>query len=266
MNRRFSTLAVATTAALGLAVPTAMTATAAPATAAPVAQTAQTAHAAVLAPTVTTAAPGKIKVKKAAKGIQPGIGKQKITAFVKGSGKVKFTLKGEGIKKNKKIRANKGKAVYKVPPSGTGSYKVTATYNDRKGGTKFKVFNSNLTVNSTTFTVSASAAATTYATLSGSVFFKDAPATDGFVDFYQDGNIKGGQDSPSFLGFDSIAADGTFDTGTGFLSQITKDSGLAGGNLPAFAPGTYTFQAYYTDDAEFKDYISSNLITVVVVP
>ncbi|MCY7396356.1 MAG: hypothetical protein LH468_09445 [Nocardioides sp.] len=257
--RRFAMLATTVVSAVALAVPTVgvTTSSAAPGSAPQVSGSAFQA----------VAAAGKLKVTKAFKGVQPGIAKQRITAFVNGGGKVKFTLKGTGITKNKKVRAKKGKAVYKVPALGTGTYKVTATYNGRKGGTKFKVFNSNLAVNSTTFTFSKSATDTrTYASLSGSVFFKDAPATSGFVDFYQNGNIKGGSDSPFFLGFTSIRADGTFDASTNFGSQITKGSGLAGSNLAAFEPGTYTFQAYYTADAGFDDYISSNFITVVVTP
>lgn len=208
-----------------------------------------------------------IKLKRAAKGVQPGIGKQKITATVVGSGKVKFTLKGEGFKKNKKVTVKKGKAVYKVPPLGTGKYKVTAKFGSSTKKTKFKVWNSALSVNSTTFTFSASASSCSgYAPLSGTVLFKDKPASGGYVDFYQDGKAKGGSESPHFLGFTSIEPGGTFNASYYFGCQITKGSGLAGGNLPAFGPGTYTFQAYYTDDAAYEDYISSNFITVVVTP
>jgi len=207
-----------------------------------------------------------IKLKRSAKGIQPGIGKEKITAIVNGGGKVKFTIKGTNFKKNKTIKVKNGKAVYKVPPLGTGKYKVTGKYNGKKAKTKFEVYNSNLQVNSTTFTFSASASETTYLPLNGTVLFKNKPATSGYVDIYLDGKYKGGSESPSFLGFTSIKADGTFDASTGFGSQITKDYGLAGGNLAAFGPGTYQFQAYYTDGPEYSDYISSNFITVVVTP
>ena len=207
-----------------------------------------------------------IKLKRSAKGVQPGIGKEKITAIVNGGGKVKFTIKGTNYKKNKNIKVKNGKAVYKVPPLGTGKYKVTGTYNGKKAKTKFEVYNSNLMVNSTTFTFSASANEQTYLPLSGSVLFKNKPATGGYVDIYLDGKYKGGSESPNFLGFTDIKADGTFDASYGFGSQITKDYGLAGGNLAAFPPGTYQFQAYYTDGPEYSDYISSNFITVVVTP
>ena len=98
-----------------------------------------------------------IKLKRSAKGVQPGIGKQKITAIVNGGGKVKFTLKGTGFKKNKNVKVKNGKAVYKVPPLGTGTYKVTGSFQGKKAKTKFEVYNSALSVNSTTFTFSASA-------------------------------------------------------------------------------------------------------------
>ena len=89
---------------------------------------------------------------------------------------------------------------------------------------------------------------------------------DGYVDIYLDGKFKGGSESPNFLGFTSIEPGGTFNASYYFGEQITKGSGLAGGNLPAFGPGTYQFQAYYTDGPEYSDYISSNFITVVVTP
>ena len=218
--------------------------------------------------TSATAAKKKptIKLKRSAKGIQPGIGKEKITAIVNGGGKVKFTIKGTNYKKNKNVKVKNGKAVYKVPPLGTGKYKVTGTYLGKKAKTKFEVYNSALSVNATAFTFSLSADYRTYAPLSGSVLFKNKPAAGGYVDIYQDGKFKGGSDSPSFLGFVSIADGGTFDASYNFGYQITKGSGLAGGNLPAFAPGTYQFQAYYTDGPEYSDYISSNFITVTVVP
>jgi hypothetical protein len=179
---------------------------------------------------------------------------------------VKFILKGEGFKKKKSVKVKKHKAVFKVPPLGTGTYKVTGSYKGRKDKTKFKVYNSNLQVNSTTFTFSASGDYTKYAPLFGSVLFKDKPASGGYVDIYLDGKYKGGSESPYFLGFTPIQDGGTFNAGYYFGSQITKGFGLAGGNLPALGPGTYQFQAYYTDGPEYSDYISSNFITVVVTP
>jgi hypothetical protein len=257
--RRLAILGVASVTTLALATP----ALAVAATAASDGTRTRSSH-------VTSAVVAKkkpqIKLKRSAKGVQPGIGKEKITAIVNGGGKVKFTIKGTNYKKNKNVKVKNGKAVYKVPPLGTGKYKVTGSYNGKKAKTKFEVYNSNLSVSSTTYTFSASANEQTYAPLSGSVLFKNKPATDGYVDIYLDGKYKGGSESPNFLGFTPVKADGSFDASYGFGAQITKDFGLAGGNLAAFPPGTYQFQAYYTDGPEYSDYISSNFITVVVTP
>jgi hypothetical protein len=259
--RRLAILGVASITTLALATP----ALAGVATAAPSGTSSSTSQ--VVSSTVAKK-PAKptIKLKRSAKGVQPGIGKEKITATVNGAGKVKFTIKGTGFKKNKNVKVKNGKAVYKVPPLGTGKYKVTGTYLGKKAKTKFEVYNSALSVNSTTFTFSASADPRTYAQFSGSVLFKNKPADSGYVDIYLDGKFKGGSESPQFLGFTSIVPGGTFNASYYFGAQITKGSGLAGGNLPAFGPGTYQFQAYYTDGPEYSDYISSNFITVVVTP
>jgi hypothetical protein len=257
--RRLAILGVASVTALALATPAlAVAATAAH-------DGSSTRSAQVASATVAKKKP-TIKLKRSAKGIQPGIGKEKITATVNGAGKVKFTLKGTGFKKNKNVKVKKGKATFKVPPLGTGIYKVTGTYNGKKAKTKFEVYNSNLAVSSTTFTFSASGDYRTYAPLSGSVLFKNKAASGGYVDIYLDGKFKGGSESPNFLGFTDIEPGGAFNASYYFGEQITKGSGLAGGNLPAFGPGTYQFQAYYTDGPEYSDYISSNFITVVVTP
>jgi len=192
-----------------------------------------------------------IKLKRSAKGVQPGIGKEKITAIVNGGGKVKFTLKGTGLKTHKSVKVKKGKAVFNVPPLGTGAYKVTGSYAGRKAKTKFEVYDSALTVTATTFTVSK--AAIHNAELTGSVKYKGKVATQGYVDLYKDGNIKGGAESPDFLGFTSLQSNGTFDYYS-FGDEIAYK----------YPVGTYNFQAYYTDDPAFADYISSNFITVVV--
>ena len=259
--RRLAILGVASVTTLALATP----ALAGVATAAPSGTSASTSQ---VASSTVAKKPAKptIKLKRSAKGVQPGIGKEKITATVNGAGKVKFTIKGTNYKKNKNIKVKNGKAVYKVPPLGTGKYKVTGTYNGKKAKTKFEVYNSALSINATAFTFSLSADYRTYAPLSGSVLFKNKPAAGGYVDIYQDGKFKGGSESPSFLGFTSIADGGTFNASYYFGEQITKGTGLAGGNLPAFGPGTYQFQAYYTDGPEYSDYLSSNFITVVVTP
>ncbi len=196
-----------------------------------------------------------IKLKRSAKGVQPGIGDQKITAIVNGGGKVKFTIKGAGLKLNKKVKVKKGKAVYQVPPLGTGKYKVTGGYQGRKAKTKFEVYDSALTVNATAFTVSASDPYDTNVPLTGAVKFKGKAATEGYVDLYKDGNHKGGADSPNLLGFGSVQSNGTF-VYQYFAANVAAKYGV----------GTWNFQAYYTDGPEFADYISSNFITVVVTP
>ena len=196
-----------------------------------------------------------IKLKRAEKGVQPGIGKQKITAVVNGGGKVKFVLEGEGVELKKKVKVKKNKAVYKVPPLGTGTYKVKGTYSGKKAKIKFEVYDSALTVNSTTFTVSASDPYDTNVPLTGAVKFKGKPATQGYVDLYKDGNIKGGSSSPNLLGFGTVQPDGTF-VYQYFSTRVAEKYGV----------GTWSFQAYYTDGPEFSDYISSNFIVVNVVP
>jgi hypothetical protein len=197
----------------------------------------------------------QITLKRSAKGVQPGIGKMKITAKVNGGGKVKFTLKGDAIKKNKKVKVKKGKAVYKVPPLGTGKYKVIGKYQGKKAKTKFEVYDSALTVNSTTFTVSASDPYDTNVPLTGAVKFKGKPATEGYVDLYKDGKYKGGSSSPHLLGFGTVRPDGTF-TYQYFATAVAQKYGV----------GTWNFQAYYTDSPSYADYISSNFIVVTVVP
>jgi hypothetical protein len=196
-----------------------------------------------------------IKLKRAAKGVQPGIGKQKITAIVNGGGKVKFTLSGEGIKKNKKVKVKKGKAVFKVPPLGTGTYKVKGTYNGKKDKIKFEVYDSALTLNSTSFTVSASDPYTGNVPLTGTVRFKGKPASEGYVDLYKDGKHNGGASSPHLLGFGTVQPDGSF-TYQYFGPAVANKYGV----------GTWSFQAYYTDSPSYADYVSSNFIVVTVVP
>lgn len=246
--RRFATLAIATVSAVALAVPTvaSSSAIADPGSAA-----------AVSAPTVfkAQAKAGTIRVKRSAKGVQPGFAKEKVTAFVRGGGKVKFTLKGTGITKHKKIKAKKGKAVYKVPALGTGDYKVKASYRGKKGKTKFRVYASAVTLSATSFTFSDSSFSS-YPVLNGSVFFKDKPASGGYFDVYLNGNRSGGSGSPDYLRFAGVDAAGNFDFGTGFASSISAKYG----------PGTYTFQGFYTETASFADYIASQFITVVVTP
>jgi hypothetical protein len=96
------------------------------------------------------------------------------------------------------------------------------------------------------------------------VKFKGKKATKGFVDFYKDGKNKGGNNNPNFLGFVSVKSDpaGTFDDGEfGAFCRRVVDGGS---KTPPFGPGTYRFQAFYTDTASFADYVSSNFLTVTV--
>lgn len=260
--RRFASLGVAAVTTLALATPAALVATAGSASAAP---------GVVAAAEKSVAAKPKarkLKIKKSAAGVQPGIAKLTLTVKgLKGKGKVKFTITGDnGVSLKEKAKVKKRKAQLLVPALGTGQYKVKAKFGKQKGKTKFEVYDSALTVSTTTLTCSISnnAASTP---LSGSVKYKGGPAQTGYVDFYQNGNLEGGSSSPFFLGFASFspAGSGQFNTLTNFCRAVTSGTGLAGGNTPNFGVGQYTFQAYYTADAGYDDYISSNFLTVNVV-
>ena len=233
-----------------------------PALTSPAAATPGTADTAVVAAKVKA---GKFKIKKSADGVQPGISKLVLTSKgLKGSGKVKYTITGDnGAVVKGKAKVKKGKAKYVVPALGTGHYKVAAKFNGRKGKTKFEVYDSNLTLNTTTVVCDRSGSQ--YSTrVSGSVKYKGAPATSGYVDVYQNGNAAGGSSSPYLLGFASVnSATGTFDFVTGFCSRVIY--GGTGSALRSGLPnGQYQFQAYYTKDAGYDDYFSSNFITVTV--
>ena len=169
---------------------------------------------------------------------------------------MKFKVTGDtGVKLKAKVKAKKGKAVYNVPALVTGKYKVKASYGKKKAKTKFEVYDSALTLNQTTFTVSASDPYDTNTPLTGAVKFKGKPATTGYVDLYLNGDHAGGASSPNLLGFGDVQPDGTF-IYQYFSSRVAQKYGV----------GTWNFQAYYTDGPEFSDYISSNFIQVTVVP
>lgn len=248
--------AVGVVAALALAVPT--SAVTLSATAAPGASQSEQAPA---AKKVAKKKANKVKVglKRSAAYShvgQPGV---KVTATVtkgkkKLKGKVTFLVDGTAAATSK-IR--KGKAGYRLatttPP---GLYKVTAKYKGKKKSVKVRVYSSALSVSATSFTISASASPSTFPALTGTVQFKDAPATKGYVDIYQNGNVKGGSDSPDYCCMDGIDAGGAFTfSGYSFLAKVK-----------AKGPGTYSYQAFYTDDAGFDDYIYSTPITVTVTP
>jgi hypothetical protein len=183
----------------------------------------------------------------------------KLTAIVRNgkraaAGKVTFSVNGSKAAKKK---LKKGTATFRLPSTNApGSYKVTAKYKGLKKNTKIRVYNSALQVSSTTFTISKATPSYELPELTGSVVFKDTPANKGYVDIYQDGRNKGGNDSPYYCCMSSVADNGTFDFNTYFLSEVQE----------AKQPGTYTYQAFYTDDAGFDDYIYSTPITVVVTP
>jgi len=260
--RRFASLSIAAVTTLALATP-ALVSTATSASAAP-----GTTVSAVEKSVAAKPKARKLKIKKSAAGVQPGIAKLTLTVKgLKGKGKVKFTITGDnGVSVKEKAKVKKRKAELLVPALGTGQYKVKAKFGKQKGKTKFEVYDSALTVSTTTLTCSISnnAASTP---LSGSVKYKGGPAQTGYVDFYQNGNIEGGSSSPYLLGFESFSpvGSGQFNSGTDFCRAVTSGTGLAGGNTPNFGVGQYTFQAYYTADAGYEDYISSNFLTVNVV-
>lgn len=212
------------------------------------------------APTVQTAAsPSEraskgIKLVKAKAGTHFGLAGNKITAKVRGKGKVKFYLGGELVKKAK---IKKGKAKYSMPAELTpGTYKVKAKYKKKKGSIKTVVWDSALNVNMAAFTISASTPSYELPELVGTVRFKGQTATQGWVDMYLNGNVKGGSDSPDYCCMSSVASDGAFSfSGSSFLADAQ-----------ARGAGTWTYQAFYTDDAAFADYIYSQPITVTVTP
>jgi hypothetical protein len=216
------------------------------------------------------AAVAKYAAKKKAKKVKVGLKRSaayshvgqtgvKVTATVtkgkkKLKGKVTFLLNGTAAGTSK---LRKGKAGYRLPDtSAPGLYKVTAKYKGKKKSVNVRVYSSALSVSATSFTISAATPSYDLPSLTGTVQFKDAPATKGYVDIYQNGNVKGGSSSPDYCCMDGVDAGGAFSfSGYSFL-----------GKVQAKGPGTYSYQAFYTDDAGFDDYIYSTPITVTVTP
>jgi len=237
------------------------TATVALAAVAPAAvvSTAATANA-TSAPTVSAdaserSAPAKLRLSKAKPGTHWGLAGNTITAKVKGKGKVKFYLGGEMVKKAK---LKKGKAKYTMPADLTpGTYKVKAKFQKLKASIKTVVWDSALNVNAATFTISA--ATPVYdlpsPSLTGTVKFKGQVANKGYVDIYLNGNVKGGSSSPDYCCMSAVLTDGSFSFSYNFLADA-QERGV----------GTWTYRAFYTDDAAFADYIYSQPITVTVTP
>lgn len=187
---------------------------------------------------------------------QPGV---KVVAIAtkgkrKLSGKVAFLVNG---KVARKVKLRKGKAAFRLS-SGTapGLYTVTAKYKNKKKSTKVRVYSSAISVSATAFTISAATPSYDLPVLTGTVQFKNAPATKGYVDIYQDGKVKGGSSSPSYCCMAKVEAGGAFSFSSySFLGRVQQKG-----------PGTYSYQAFYTDDAGFDDYIYSTPITVTVTP
>lgn len=227
------------------------------ATAAPVA-TGQTTATSERQLTTLAARKGKsgIKVKTSKDGYHAGgTTPFTATATVKGVKKGKVSFSVGSVKAKAKIK--KGKATWSIPLTlAPGAYKVTAKFGKRKDNAAFSVWSSKLIITQPSITISK--AAWDHPDFTGTVEWKGAPATTGYVDFYQDGNAAGGSSSPFLAGFGSIAAGGAFTMyGSSFESYFTKK------NLPF---GSYTFQAYYTADAGYDDYIYSTPVTVVWAP
>jgi hypothetical protein len=255
MNR-ISRTATAVVAALALSVPTAAITSAvqaAPGSATRADQPGQHAQPA--------AGKRKVKVKlKRSKAYshygQPGV---KLTASVtrggkKAKGKVTFLLNGAAVRTAK---LKKGKASYRMASTNApGAYTVTAKYKGKKKSTSVRVYDSALALSATEFTISKSTPQYDMPDgPSGTVRYKDNPATTGYVDIYENGNVKGGSSSPDYCCMASVNADGTF-TFSLFLYNVWG----------AKQPGDYTYQAFYTDGPEFADYIYSTPIIVHVVP
>jgi hypothetical protein len=261
--------AVAAVAALALSVPTAAI-TASTANAAPgVSQADQ--HSQVVAKKAKKKL--KVKLQKSKAYSHYGQDGVKVTAVVskgkkKAKGKVTFSVSGPVASSSTK-KLKKGKASFQMASTDApGQYKVTAKYKGKKKSTSIRVYNSAIALSSTALTYSKAAIDAPYpnsfdtlgVALSGTVNFKDAPATTGWVDIYLNGDNKGGASSPNFAGMAQVAADGTFAfKHYQFINDMEDDR--------AAVPGTtFTYYAFYTDDAGFDDYIYSAPITVTYNP
>ncbi|PVG82301.1 hypothetical protein DDE18_12455 [Nocardioides gansuensis] len=235
-------------------------------TAAALAAPVTTAEAAPVSSTTINAAdaarPAPIKMTTSPKAYSHyGMQGVKVTAVTgKGSrGKVTFIVNG-ALADKKKIK--KGKASYRMSQAAApGKYVVKAKYKTRKGKTSVRVFDSSLNVNAVEFTVSESALANDYTydpgSLTGVVKYKDKIATEGYVDIYKDGNVKGGSSSPDYCCMASVGDNGAFEFQSySFLERVADE----------YPVGDYVFKAFYTDGPEFSDYIYSQPIVVHVVP
>ncbi|MBA2954699.1 hypothetical protein GON03_10220 [Nocardioides sp. MAH-18] len=249
-----SRTATAVVAALALSVPTAaITTTSAAGAAAGV----RSAEAEAFA--TPRAAKPRIKLKRSKAYSHYGQEGVKVTATVtkgrkKARGKVTFSLNGTAVST---ARLKRGQASYRLASTNApGLYTVTATYRGKKRSVQVRVYDSALNLSAATFTISKTTPQYQMPDgPSGTVRFKDQVATTGYVDIYENGNVKGGSSSPDYCCMAKVEADGSFVFQT-FLDNVWADK----------QPGTYTYQAFYTDGPEFADYIYSTPITVTVVP
>ncbi len=181
----------------------------------------------------------------------------RVTAKVKGKakGKVKFTQNGTVLGTHK---IKKGKASISLPQTNApGVYKIKAKWKKSVAKAKVTVYDSSLSLSAVAFTVSKSTPSYDQPTLTGAVVYKGKAADKGYVDIYKNGNKAGGSGSPDYCCMDSVAVDGSFEfRGYSFLGEVAANE----------APGTYTYQAFYTETASFADYIYSAPIVVTVVP
>lgn len=246
--RRFASLVTTTLAAGALVLP-ALT-------------VAGTAHAApqVSQSDITFNAKGKgLKLKKNKPGShfgQPGVTIKAVSK--KKRGKITFTVAGQSIKSTKKLK--KGKAKFTLPSSlPAGTYKVKAKVKKgAKASIKTKVYNSSLALNAPAFTVSASGfCSDTNPVLNGQVLFKGANPSEGYVDVYLNGNIKGGNSSPDFLAFDIVEGAGAFE-----FSQCSS----LWSKIIDLGQGTHNIKLLYTPTPSYSEYIYSDFVAVTVVP
>lgn len=176
---------------------------------------------------------------------------------VKRKGKITFVVAGQPIKATKKLK--RGKAKFQLPSTlPAGTYKVKAKVKGvGKAAIKVIVYNSTLSLSAPAVTISQSAnCSTSDPILTGQVLFKGSNPSEGYVDAYLNGDIKGGSSSPSFLTFDPVEGAGMFDFGLcDTLWSKVADLGI----------GVHNVQLLYTPDAAYEDYIYSDFISITVV-